>query len=161
MNKKGFTLIELLLTFIILGVVLGISVYSINAIFGNAKGKTEEVFIGTIKDSLDIYLTSRQAKGLTFNHTCSSSLTKTYGVATVYKATTTFKSVIDSEFKPITQKDLVNPNNEEKKCNDANNILIDIYRDSDYVYYYKVNMSSFGCLTQNDIISNLPEGFVC
>ena len=161
MNRKGFTMIELLATLLILSVVIGITVYSLSSIFSKTKEKTEDVFLGTIKDSLDIYLTSSNAKSLNFNITCSNVLKKTYGDVSVYKAVTTFQAVIDSEYKPITQDELFNPAREDLTCNNAYNIPIEIYRDSNYVYYYSVSKDSLGCLTSSGVISNLPEGFVC
>ena len=161
MNRKGFTLIELLATLAILGIVVGITIVSLNGVFGNAKGKTEDVFVGTISDAMEMYLNSTEAKKLNFGITCSNKLNKTYGKITVYKATTTLYSVINSEYKPITQKDLVNPANEDISCNDASNIPINIYRDDDHVYYYSVDKNSFGCLLNSGVISSLPEGFEC
>ena len=163
MNRKGFTLIELVATLLVLSLVVGITVYSVSGIFKDAKDKTEDVFVETIKDSLEVYLTSKNAKRLNFDTTpCSRTLNKTHGNRKVYKAVTTFQSVIDSEYKPITQKDLVNPADEEKTCKDASYITINIYRDEDYVYYYSVDMGDFGCLNHNvDVVSNLPEGYVC
>lgn len=163
MNRKGFTLIELIATLVILGVVLSITIVGANNIFGSAKNKTEDVFVGTIRDAMDMYLTSNNVKELDFEK-CNNTLKKSYNAnVLVYKATSyiTFKSVIDSEYKPITQKDLVNPANDEKICRDASLIPINIYRDADYVYYYSVDKSGFDCLLDDGVISNLPEGFVC
>ena len=177
MNNKGFTLVELLAVLVLLSIVVGItlSVFGVN--LGNTKKKTEEVFVDTIKDSLGMYLTSRQAKGLNYSTQCSNVLKKTHGDVKVYKVNTNFKSVIESEYKPITQKDLVNPADEGLKCADATDIEITIYRDSDYVYYYSVEKNEFGCLKNigtlkeklkngtevyySTVITNLPEGFSC
>lgn len=161
MNRNGFTLIELIATLVVLGIVLGITIVSLNNIFGSAKEKTEEVFVETIKDAMDMYLTSSEAKSLNFNTVCTNKLQKSYGYVEIRKVNTTFKSVIDSEYKPITQKDLVNPANEEVSCNPASDIAITIYKDDDFVYYYSVDKDSFGCLTDDGVISNLPEGFDC
>lgn len=159
MNRKGFTLVELIATLVVLGLVMSIVLVSVNGGFGEAKNKTEDVFIGTIKDAMDIYLNS-DAKELKFNTTCSNYIDKTYGEVSVKKATITFDKVINSRYKPITQSDLVNPAN-EIECNDAINIVVNIYKDEDYVYYYSINKNGFGCLTQSGVISNLPEGFDC
>ena len=79
---------------------------------------------------------------------------------------TNFQAVIDSEYRPIDQKDLINPADKNVACSNALNIEITIYRDDDYVYYYKVDKNEFGCLKNiggeySEIISNLPEGFSC
>ena len=159
MNNKGFTLVELIATIVVLGIITSIVLVSVNGGFGEAKNETEDVFVETIKDAIDMYLDS-DAKNLSFNSLCSNKLNKSHGTVNVYKVTTNFQSVINSKYEPITQKDLVNPANEEK-CKNASLISISIYRDDDFVYYYSINKSQFGCLTQTDKISNLPEGFDC
>lgn len=166
MNRKGFTLVELIATLVVLGLVMSVVLISVNGGFSNAKEKTEDVFVDTIKDAMDMYLSS-DAKKLNFELT-SCTLDKTYGTVNVYKATITFDEVINSEYKPITQKDLVNPANKDVVCSDASDIDINIYKDDDYVYYYSIDKSEFGCLLntnvdngQSLVISNLPKGFDC
>lgn len=159
MNKKGFTLVELLATLVVLGIIMSIVLVSVNGGFGEAKEKTEDIFIDTIKDAMDMYLDS-DAKSLNFNKICSNKINKTYGEVIVYKATTNFQSVINSRYKPITQNDLVNPAN-KKTCYGGQFIPVNIYRDEDFVYYYSIDKRLFGCLTQTDMITNLPEGFDC
>ena len=162
MNRKGFTLVELLATLVILAIVAGLSVYSIGNIFSDTKEKSEDVFVGTIKDAMEIYLTSSNAKRLNYSTQCTNTLNKSYNSnVKVYKVVTNFNAVITSEFKPITQKDLVNPANKDVLCNNASDIDVTIYRDEDYVYYYSVAKSEFGCLKGTGVISNLPEGFIC
>ena len=155
MNRKGFTLIELIATLLILGVVVALSVYSISNIFKNAKDKTEDVFVGTIKDALDVYL-STDAKELGFQNICSNTLNKSHKTGVkVYWETINISDVINSSMKPIEQHDLVNPANEDIRC--ADDISIWIFRDEDYVYYYSVNKVDFECLLDDDgVISNLP-----
>ena len=168
MNNKGFTLVELIAVLVLLGLIVGITLPMFGINFGQTKEKTEEVFVDTIKDALKIYLTSKEAKSLLKNSEveCSNKLHKLHGDIKVYWVNTNFQSVIDSEYKPITQKDLVNPADKDNSCNNASNIDITIYRDSDYVYYYKVDKDEFDCLNNNggeydEFISNLPEGFIC
>ena len=158
MNRKGFTLIELLATFVVLGVIISITVIGISDIFGAAKNKTEEVFVGTIRDAMDMYLTSSQAKRLNFLYECGNKIGKSYGERTVrYAGYINFENVFSSEYHPITSDEFENPANEEK-CEPTSGIRI--YRDDDYVYYYKIE-GDLGCLSKNMVISNLPEGFVC
>ena len=159
MNRKGFTLVELLATLAVLGLVMSVVLIGVNGGFGEAKSKTEDVFIKTIKDAMDIYLDSN-GKNLTFSNKCVKYIDKTYGDVAVYKVTTTFDNVINSKYKPITQDDLVNPSN-KVKCANASSIYINIYRDEDFVYYYSIDKSDLNCLTQEGYISNLPEGFDC
>lgn len=165
MNNRGFTLTELLAVIAVLAIIAGITLGIVNVNFGKTKESTEEVFVGTIKDAMNIYLDSN-AKSLNFTTLCSNKLNKTHGSVKVYKVVTDFSNVINSEYHPITQSDLVNPAKREVSCSDASLIEINIYRDDDYVYYYKINKSEFGCLlnTSGDyssVISDLPEGFDC
>lgn len=165
MNNKGFTLTELLATIVVLAIVVGITLGIVNVNFGKTKKSTEEVFVGTIEDAMNMYLDSN-AKELNFTTMCTNKLNKTHGSVNVYKVVTDFSEVIDSEYHPITQSDLVNPGNKEVSCSDASLIEINIYRDDDYVYYYKINKSEFGCLLNtsgeySSVISDLPEGFDC
>ena len=160
MNKKGFTLIELLATLVILGIIAGITIISTMGGFGDAKEKTEKIFIGTIKDALDMYLDS-DARNLTFdkNQEPECILSKTHGIVKVYKAieSINFSNIINSKYSPLTESDLINPANEEVKCN--TDVSISIYRDEDYVYYYKISKSELNCLLDTEtFITNLPNG---
>lgn len=158
MNRKGFTLTELLATLVILGIITGIVLITSLGGFGKAKDETEEIFVKTIEDAMDIYLDS-DAKNLTYNNMiCSISKSHNTNV-NVYKANEiTFKEIINSKFHPLTESDLINPANKDVECNDPLNIPVSIYRDDDYVYYYKIEKRYFNCLKEIGEISNLPEG---
>ena len=154
MNRRGFTLVELLATLVILGIVTSIVLIGINGGFNNAKDKTEDVFVKTVKDAMDIYLDS-DAKKLNFSKVEVCTLNKTHGKSKVYKSSDniTLNSVINSEFHPISEDDLVNPVN-SSKCD--KNTVVNIYRDEDYVYYYEID-GDMGCLVNTKSISILPE----
>ena len=154
MNRRGFTLVELLATLVILGIVTSIVLIGINGGFNNAKDKTEDVFVKTVKDAMDIYLDS-DAKKLNFSKVEVCTLNKTHGKSKVYKSSDniTLNNIINSEFHPITQDDLVNPVN-SSKCD--KNTIVNIYRDEDYVYYYEID-GDMGCLVNTNSISILPE----
>ena len=156
MNRKGFTLVELLATIVILGIVVGVTVVSINGIFGNTKKKTEDVFVKTLEDALNIYLDS-DAHGLKFSNTEVCIIAKKHGNVKVYKSSDnlTFNDIINSRYSPLTESDIKNPANETVKCDLG--AAVNIYRDGDYVYYYKVEKSNLKCLIDNDIITNLPS----
>lgn len=171
MNKKGFTLVELLAVIAVLGIVMGIVLITTSSGFGDAKEKTEQAFIETIKDAADIYLDSSDAREKNFS-SLGCTITKTHGNVKIYKANITLNDIINSELKPITKEDLVNPNNKDVECNI--NARVSIYRDDDYVYYYMIDKSSLNCLNRCDTqdnecidgykfgkyITNLPEKFI-
>ena len=46
----------------------------------------------------------------------------------------------------LTQKDFVNAGNKKTTCNTA--AEVEVYKDSDFVYCYKVHKDSLGCLTK-------------
>ena len=163
MNRKGFTLVELLAALVIFGIISALTVVSISGLFRSGKEKSENIFIGTIKDAMEMYLDSKNDinEDITSWTKCANNIRKTYGYVDVYKATIKFDDVINSEFKPITQNDLVNPANKDVNCKNANLINVTIYKDDDFVYYYNINMNDFGCLNNSGVINNLPEGFEC
>ena len=163
MNNKGFTLVELLATIVILGIVVSLSVVLTNVNVKKTKEKAEEVFVETIADAIKIYIDS-DAKSLSFNSKCSSKLSKTTtGLVDVYYVDVDLGTVIGSSFSPLKASELVNPNNKDAICN--SNAKVRIYRDDDYVYYYKMAKSadnnSIGCLTLDlgGYITNLPGGY--
>ena len=172
MNKKGFTLVELLATLVILGIVVGITIVTVNSNYGNAKKKTEGIFVKTLEDALDIYLDTSEVKGLNYvadaNNKCI--LKKTHGESRLYRATKnkqntnlTFNDVLNSEYVPLVASELVNPANKDNdnyNCDPSNGTLT-IYRDDDFVYYYKLEKKNsstklLGCLNDTGIITNLP-----
>ncbi len=162
MNRKGFTMIELIATLLILGIVIGITIVSTGNIFDGTKKKTEDVFVGTIKDALDMYLNSKEVKKMNFSTRCSNTLDKSYGRKNVYKRAVKFSDVLSSEYKPMDLDEFKNPANDTLCDVNAN---VTIYRDEDYVYYYSFEKEDLDCLTnisdENNLVTNLPGDFTC
>lgn len=158
MNRRGFTLVELLAILVILALLVGISVVGINSGFGNAKKKSEDIYLKTLKDAIGVYLDS-DGKGLNFEDTAVCTTEKTFGNSEIFESVEVinFNDIINSTYHPITVNDMINPAN-EKKCN--SNTVIRIFRDQEYVYYYSFQGSDLNCLEENagEIISNLPTG---
>lgn len=158
MNKKGFTLVELLATLVILGIVTSLTIIGLNINTNNTKKKTEEIFIGTIKDAIKMYLDS-DARKLKYDiEVCTISKALNDSVKVYKTSSVTLDTIINSKYSPLLNEDLVNPNNEDANCNI--NASVDIYRDEDYVYYYKMKKGDLDCLTidLDGYITNLPEG---
>lgn len=158
MNKRGFTLIELLATLAVLGIIMGIVLVSSTSLFKDKKSDTEDVFVDTLKDAIKIYIDG--LGGVEFGKlecTIEKSIHPNGVGVGIYKVNTiTFRNITNSKYKPLTEKDMINPANKGKECNiDAE---IHIYADSDFAYYYKFTGSELGCLSKNTgVISNLPE----
>lgn len=55
MNNKGFTLIELLATILVLGMILTITLFSVNKTVKNSEDKISEIQIKKIEDAAEIY----------------------------------------------------------------------------------------------------------
>ena len=56
MKKNGFTIVELLAVLIVLGIIVGITISTVNSSSDNAKKKSEEVFISSLKSAIETYL---------------------------------------------------------------------------------------------------------
>lgn len=155
MNKKGFTLVELIATLVVLGIVASITVVSISSIFSSTKEKTEDVFVETIKDALDIYLAS-DAKEISDWTSCGYTIDKSYKTGVkVYWTSVSMRDVIENG--SLTDKDFVNPAS-DLDCANPDDVKLFIYKDEDHVYYYSVNKVDFGCLNDEvGVISNLPK----
>lgn len=155
MNRKGFTLIELLAVLVVLGIVLVISIPSITDAYKNSKIKSEEAFTQRLSQIIDSYVKLNSDEFIfesagTANKEEDDSI---YQV-NIWKAAITVQNVIDD--KLILEKDYVNPGNKDVKCN--TNAEIEVYKDSDFVYCYKVERNELDCLIDKYNEDNdLPE----
>ncbi len=168
MNKKGFTLVELLATIVVLSIVVGLTVTGITFSIKNAKKKTEEVYIGTLRDAIKIYLDDDESISKLSWNASLGTFEKTNGSAEFFGASEliSFNDIINSTYSPIIKKDLLNPAT-EKICNPTQKV-IRIFRDTDDVYYYYIDKDSLkdedgyaACLVDtNGNISNLPDNVI-
>ena len=157
MNKRGFTLIELLATLAVLGIITGIVLVSSTSLFKDKKSDTEDVFVDTLKDAIKIYIDELGGVDLNGCPVCTIKKSIHPNEVGIYEVETiTFRNITNSKYKPLTEKDMINPANKDKECNiDAE---IHIYADSDFAYYYKFTGSDLKCLSKNTgVISNLPD----
>ncbi len=157
MKKNGFTMVELLAVLIILGIVVGITILAVNSSSDDAKKKSEEVFISSLKSAVETYLETDGITELKANEFVSNCNIIKKGVSVEtkkYNGVVTFQKVIDSSYKPMSEKDFVNPANKEPCYKDAE---IMIYKDADYVSYYKFKLSDLRCFKYHtEEISILP-----
>ena len=160
MNRKGLTLVELLATLVALSLVLGIGAYSMISVVRHTKKRSEDAFANSIKDALDIYISS-SSKPVTFGNSCNKQIKDASGnVLYTLKyewEEKSFKDLIESKYKPIEKNDLINPTN-KKACyaasdTDLSGIKMTIYRESRknddgtftvMSYFYKVDKSHDG-----------------
>lgn len=168
MNRKGFTLIELLATIVILGIVGGIATYGVISAINNSKLKSEKIFVDKISNLIDDYLSLYPpseiiGKEYTFKK-CKVANCSTYNDENFYEVTATqltslyINDLITGEI--VTTKDLINPKNKEQ-CFITANPEIKVFKDSDYVYHYYVDLSGINndcdIAIENSIINQLHD----
>ena len=168
MNKKGFTLVELLATLVVLGIIFSLAIVGINYSMKNTKKKTEELFISTLRDAIEIYFddSANFASYKSDDWVMEGTISKENGNSTLYSLSSpiTFETIINSEYAPIVEADLRNPST---KILCDKNAKIYVFRDDDLVYYYYINKGDMvdkdnlnnSCLldVSNNYISNLSE----
>ena len=131
---------------------------------GCGKKKTKENVSSTVKESdigssdviyklaltcgdkaKDSYVTLNSDK-IAFNEKKTATKTENNQSlsVTVYEGKISIKDLIDDQI--IEEKDYINPGNKNATCEKTTKI-VKVYRDSDYVYCYKVNKNALNCLT--------------
>lgn len=150
MNKKGFTLIELLAVIVVLGLVLIISVPNLTDVYKNSKLKTEEIFIDKLSKKIEEYIdfnkdtwSFENEAGIKTKKVPNSESTEV--TVSVWSENITFQKLLDS--KLVTKGDFIDPNT-KKNCSEGNgttegNGIIEVYKDTDYVYCFVVRKKSF------------------
>lgn len=161
MNRKGFTLIEVLAVIIVLGLVLVFAIPNISSAYKNSKLKSEEIFVDRLSAVIDSYvkLNSNEIE-FTDNGTATKDENGSNYTVRIYKGTKnnqkiTLQNIINDNL--ITESDYINAGNKETKCEVT--AEIEVYKDSDYVYCYKVKKDSLGCLT-NEYQSTITGDYV-
>lgn len=143
MNKKGFTLIELLAVIVVLGLVLIISVPNLTDVYKNSKLKTEEIFIDKLSKRIEEYIDLNKDTWSFENgpviKTKKVPNSKSTEVTVWWKDDINFQELLES--KLVTKGDFIDPNT-KKNCSEGNGI-IEVYKDTDYVYCFVVRKKSF------------------
>jgi len=148
MNKKGFTLIELLVTIIVLGVVLVVAYTTGINIYDNAKVKNEDIFVSRLSDRINEYI-SLNNSDIIFDsnvYTTVNKETSENGV-NVYRSSNriSLNELINNN---LTDK-IVNPRNKKSDCTNSS---FYVYKDTDYVYCFSMNLE---CLERdNKLVTN-------
>lgn len=173
MNRKGFTLVELLATIFILTVVMGIATVSVTSYIKNSQKKGEEIFVDKLSTAIESYLNLEGSKlgvdkGPYSFKKCLTSKCQDNDHKSSYQATAYLLErihlhhLVDANL--LEESDIQNPSTRKKCLEDGRNPEIVIYKDSDYVYYYYVDLSgentSCEISKENDLISTLPSTLV-
>jgi len=168
MDNKGFTLVELLATVVILGLVMGIAASGVGSAIENSKRKSEEIFVGKFKDAIIEYL---DLNGSTISTISGEVTFKKCKISNCDYSDGTYDDVTAVELNSLKVNDLidkkilvkssiVNPKN-KKECFDGVNPSIRVFRDSDFVYYFYVDLSGSNTTceisNENAIVSNIPD----
>lgn len=177
MDNKGFTLVELLATVVILGLVMGIAASGVGSAINNSKRKSEEIFIGKFKDAIIEYLdlngmrmsvieNDKYKFNKCIQNNCYDETTGEYIPNTFYEVSVdVLNNVNVSELintKILAKSSIVNPKN-KKECFGGvyPDPDIKVFRDSDFVYYFYVDLSGSNTTceisNENAIISTLPD----
>lgn len=149
LNKKGFTLIELIAVIVILSIILVFVVPNLLDTYKRSKLKTEKAFVDQLAKGIESYITlysnemsfSKVDGNFEKEITDKRSDKERYDVD-VYQADITVQNIIDA--KIIEKSEYINPGNKDIECK-PNEDEIEIYRDSDFVYCFK--MPPMNCLT--------------
>lgn len=152
MNRKGFTLIEVLVVIVILGIVLLIAGPTLINVYEDSKLKSEEIFTKRLSQSIDGYIKLNSSDiDFTSDGTAYKTEEGTSYQVDIYKGKKIVQDIIDDNLLSIEDyvnagnKDYVNLETNKKSC--VTSAEIEVYKDSDYVYCYKVKKESLGCLT--------------
>lgn len=175
MNNKGFTLVEMLATVVILGVVMGIATYGVIGAINKSKEKSEEIFVDKLEKAIQTYINdNRFAAGFTIKNgglngdfdkcrkvkddgTCFDGEDYSYEVNFEQLNNASLNDIADVKY--IENGKIINPKNKSNCLKSENNPEILLFKDSDSVYYYYVDLSyaSCGVSDNNSIITNIPK----
>lgn len=141
LNKKGFTLIELLATIVILGLIFSVTSVTIVSYYEKSKEKSSDAFIKQLEGYIDSYITlyssnfNFSSSGESKNK-CHTNISGTETCNSVKLYSVTNNPNIETIEEYLSNKEFINPSS-SVRCN-TDNTKLSIYRDSDYVYCFKL-----------------------
>ena len=177
MNNKGFTIIELLATIILLSLVMGIATYSVIGIINSSKEKSEKIFVDKLATAIQSYIPTKKLGIINTlpdftkcrendPEKCKNQYLLT-NVKLVELDTIELNKIAIEGNKIINSNEIINPRTKEKCIKTYGNKTlpqIRIFRDSDYVYYYYMDLSgnntACNITEENSIVTNIPRN-VC
>ena len=167
MNNKGFTLIELLAVIVILAIVGVIGYNSVLKIVATSKERAEEKFLEDISKQIETYieLNSINLINTSTKYEFDKTVIKSGNKSGMYDASSKSTAYVvryndGGTLRVVTFADLISSLKMTDKFKNPktngvckNSIQVLIYRDTDYVYYYYVNMkqSTNGCSASSNI----------
>ena len=152
-NRKGFTLIELIAVIVILSIILIVAVPNLIETYKQSKLKSEGMFVKQLTKSIESYvslygseMSFTEESGTYYKQKTDEKECKvTQDDVKVYKSDEiAIQEIIGKNI--IEENEYRNPGNKDKKCDKE--AKIEVYRDSDYVYCFKIKKDEMGCLTQ-------------
>lgn len=160
LNHKGFTLVELLATIAILGLIGSVTFVAITKYYEISKQKSEEAFEKQLKGYVDDYLAlygSKLKYGVASSYGNNGTVQKCYldGTETKCSDTVLSKAEINPTFQDVNEKiineEIFNPAT-NVKCD--NNLTINVYRDSDFVYCFTIKPNGSSCIDEEEKINS-------
>ncbi len=179
MNNRGYTLVELLATIVILGLVMGIATYGVIGVINISKERSEKIFVDNLEAVINTYINEKRLNGDWITNNTGKVFDKCRRIkeedGSCYseedKSEVELYEVKDSSGNDIKLNVLEDEKYIQggKIINSRNNKVcleglsseeipkILLYKDSDTVYYYYIDLS--GCIVgeENAIISNIPK----
>ena len=173
MNRHGFTLVEMLATIVILSIVLGIASYGIINVIKSSQKKSEKIFVERVGGLVDDYvgLDLKLDQGITIcltGDSCEDTDNKFVFMGINDEIEITDET--DKKIRPLTildlvkerlvnEKDLINPKNKKLCFDEEHNPNIEIYKDSNEVFYYYIDFSNNNCDIDKDnlIVSTFSD----
>lgn len=171
MGRKGFTLMEVLAAITILSLVLGIAGRSVIGIINTSKERSEVLFVEEIDKAIDEYISLEGSK-LVKDNTSAYSFEKCRNAYCTETKVVQAHELFNRDGSNINLSVILDSFEEEKLTNPVNkldclngvNPVIRIFKDSDYVYYYYINVggSNTSCeiKAENGIINTLPDNLL-